>query len=316
MVNTLRYIFIRLIWLVFILLFIISLVFISSSLVQRAIWQSRVPFSTHIVTTMDEYTQYIIGIVSRWDWGVNPRGISAWQLMIERAPLSLRITAISFGIALILGILLGIIAARNRGNIIDYIISSATLIFVSIPAFVYIFAIMIIFGWRLEWVPPIYPHWSWATPDVIVLGHIIPIITLSGLPIATFSQLIRSELIEHRDEYHLLLAKTKGLNERQVLLRHSIRNSVLPVIQKMPEVFSIVLFNSFIIEKIYNVPGVARLFFDSIYMPLADSATFLLDPPMIVVITTFYAFIKLSSDLIVDILHSVIDPRITIGYKK
>jgi len=313
----LRYLLVRILWLFVVLFIVLSLIFIISRLVHLVYWvPSSVPFSQKVTQTLGDYVQHFQNIFFSWDWGTAETGEPVWDLVRKAAPVTVRVNVITLIFSLILGTFFGVITALKRNKAIDFIVSNILSIYSSIPAFVWLFPLMLIFGWGLGWLPPVYPAFGTWPLSTRILAYVLPTAALAGIPVASITQILRNELIEILDSEHIKLAKSKGLRRYQILLRHTLRNSALPVVQKLPELFSVMLFNSFLVENIYYINGISRLFYQSVLMPVMDAYTFNFDVPMVVGIAAFYAIIKLGSDIVVDTAHVLIDPRISIGYKK
>ncbi len=204
----------------------------------------------------------------------------------------MNINLIAFALYLPLGILLGTIAAVKKNSWFDNVISFFTMIFSSIPSFILIFGFIMLFGYVLSWWPPQSPS-VLADASMKLKGLAIPVLVLSFHPMATITRSLRGELIETLSSDHLLLARAKGLNFRQLLFRHTFRNSLVPVIQLVPATFLLVLTNSFFVEIVYGIPGLAGLFMDSIYQPMMDTGYFFIDTNTIMPISAFYAAIGL-----------------------
>lgn len=149
-----------------------------------------------------------------------------------------------------------------------------------------------------------------------ILGFVIPVFAFSAVLIASFTRLVKGELSETFGQDYLLLAKTKGLNRRQVIQRHALRNSAVAVMPELSTAFIAVLTSSFFIEIIYNVQGVANLFLESLFRPFLDFNVVNIDTNTVVVIGFFYSAIALVISLMSDLLYALIDPRMKIGRKK
>ncbi len=313
-----RYILIRILWLLVVLFIVLSIVYLVSHFLQLLFWEPRsVPMSSKISRTFSGYVEYFTNVLFHRDLGVTRQGEEISELMRERVPLSLRINLYAFSLAIVFGVLFGILTAIKKGTIIDYVITTFLMVYSSIPPFIWMFSFMIVFGWQLEWLPPAYPTPAWfPTPWTSILGYVLPVIALIGMPLSGITQILRGELVEVFHSDHINLARVKGLKRYQVILRHTLRNSALPVVQKLPELFSVMLFNSFLVEFVYYVPGVARLFFTSILMRWMDAFLFRFDPPVLVAVTGFYVILKIASDIVVDTTHVLIDPRVSMGHKK
>jgi ABC-type dipeptide/oligopeptide/nickel transport system permease component len=281
------------------------------------IMQYSPPMSTWEVAKLmfPHYKTFLRGIFQSWEWGRTNGGFDAWELLLKNAKITLLLNFLSFFIYVPLGILFGIVSAIKKNQWIDKGIALFTLVFSSIPSFVLAFAMILFFGYELEWLPPMYPVIAYSLEERI-LGFVIPVFALSIGPIATFTRLVKGELLETFNHEYLLLARTKGLNQRQVIFRHAFRNSAVALMPELSKIFIVVLSGSFFIEYIYNVQGVAWLFFDSLFQPYLDANQILIDTNMVVLIALFYSSIALVVSLISDLLYAWIDPRMKIGQKR
>lgn len=311
-----RYIIVRIIWMFFVLFLIISLLFIVTKLAMCELWSLPHPLQDDVPMVIAEYIKYIKGIFTNWDWGYSVDGEPVWDLLLQKIPISLKINLIAFIIYIPFGIIIGIISAVKRNTKTDFIIGCLTLIFSSIPSFILIFILIYVFGYCLHWLPPIYPSKISGFMNRLG-GLIIPIIALSVGPVADLTRLVRGELIETLDSEYILLVRAKGLNKRQAIFRHALRNSLVPILPKIPSTFVYVLCGSFFIEIIYNIPGIANLFLDSLFRPFLFNSKYLfIDIYVVVIIGAFYSVLSLISALLVDISYGIIDPRIKMGSKK
>ena len=180
--------------------------------------------------------------------------------------------------------------------------------FNSVPTFIAMFIIIYLFGYQLKWFPSLYPS-NRSGAYLQFLGYFIPIIALSLWPIAHIARMIRGELSEILDEDFMYLAKIKGLNRRQMIFRHGFRNMMVPILPILTTTFIYVLTNSFFVERIYRVPGLADWFLYSLITPMMDSNVISIDTKVIVAICVFYSFISLTFSLIVDIVNAYVIPE-------
>lgn len=306
----------RLIWMVVVMFIIITLLFISTRFAMTLQYQRNLPFLDILKIATANYKDYIIGIVTRWDWGLSAGKDDAWSVMVSKLPISLQINIFSFLFYVPVGVFLGIISAVKKNTVLDHGIAIFTLVFSSIPHFVLAFGLILIFGYQLEWLPPMYPVIAYTFKQR-VLGYVIPVLALSMGPIAYFTRIVRGELIETFESDYLLLARTKGLNRRQVIFRHALRNSAVAVMPALASTFIVVLTGSFLVEIIYNIQGVANLFMDSLLKPFLDNVKYIhIDTNMVAVVGFFYGSLALIMALIADMLYVVVDPRMKIGHKK
>jgi ABC-type dipeptide/oligopeptide/nickel transport system permease component len=182
------------------------------------------------------------------------------------------------------------------------------MLFISIPSFVIMILLVIIFGYQLGWVPTLFPP-DFADLGQQIRGLILPVLGLSFSAIAGLTRLTRAELTEVLTSEFLLLARTKGLTKRQAVVRHALRNSIVPIVPSIIGSFVGLLSGSVIIERIYSIPGTGRIFLRALTQNNYDYN-------LIMVSTAFYTFIGLFAVLVVDLTYGIVDPRIRIGAKK
>ena len=312
-----RYALIRFAWMIFILFLIITIVFYSTRLAQMNAWSwsYRISFFEKIEIINQEYLAYIRGIFTEWNWGLTRRRVPVWELFKERLPISLRINLYAFLIYFPLGIVLGTIAAIKKNRVIDYLISGPTLIMSSIPTFIWVFLIIMVFGYILEWLPPRPPSIE-ADLWMRIKGYVIPVSALALVPMAKFTNMVRGELLECFESDYLLLLKTKGLSRKDAIRKHLLKDAMIPIIPEIVPTFIFVLISSFFVEIIYNMQGVSALLFNSLFAPMMDFNIVDIDTPLTVMVATFYSFVSLSMAFIVDITFAYFDPRIKMGSKK
>ncbi|MFU8793467.1 MAG: ABC transporter permease [Acholeplasmataceae bacterium] len=310
-----KYIVTRLIGLVMTLIIIISLLYITTNFSMMRIWMRPYDFRSAMSLVFSNYLSFIKGLITSWDWGVNLKNEPVWPIFLEKVPVSLRINVIAFIIYAPLGIGLGIIAAVKKGTWADRSIGFFTMIFSAIPSFIMIFAIIYLTVYLNRWLPYRFP----TETDTVarqIKGYIIPILALSLGPIASLSRVIRGELAESLTSEFILLAKIKGLNKRQLIFRHGLRNAMVPVLPEVTQAFIMTLTGAFFIEIVYSIQGVAKLFLRSLFQPFMDSSYVYIDTHMIVLIGAFYMTMTMVAIFLLDVTYALIDPRIKIGSKK
>ena len=162
-----------------------------------------------------------------------------------------------------IGILLGIWAALKKNTMTDHVISTLVMVFISIPSFVLIIFLLLIFGYKLGWVPT-----KWPNPtdplSYKILGYILPVFCLSFGSICGYCRFTRAELCEVMESDYLLLARTKGLTKKQAILRHALRNAMVPIVPSILAEFIGILGGSMILEGLYGIPGIGKLFIESL----------------------------------------------------
>ena len=264
------------------------------------------------VPVFEQYFSWIGNIVTKWDWGVSIKvspGLSATTIIGKRIPVSMSLNILSTLFAVPLGILLGIIAALKKNTATDNIISTAVMVLISIPSFVLITLLIYVFCFIDPQNPLLPSQWPLPTdPDHMkVLGYIIPLIALSLGSIAGYCRFVRAELCEVMSSEYLLLARTKGLTKRQAILRHALRNAMVPIVPAILAEFLSIMGGSMILENLYGIPGIGTLFVEALQGK--DYSVLFVD---MAIFTTF----GLLAGVLLDISYGFIDPRIRMGAKK
>lgn len=258
-----------------------------------------------------QYFAWMKNIATKWDWGLSTRvetGRPVFDIIKDRIPITIILNILSLIIYIPIGIALGVIAALKKNKPIDNIISIAVMIMISIPSFVVVIVLIMLFGYQLDWVPTIFPAKD-ADLAIRLRGLILPVLAMSFGPIAGLTRLTRAELTEVLTSEFLLLARTKGLTRRQAVIRHAMRNSMVPLVPSIIFSFVGILSGSVIIERIYGIPGTG-----SIYLRALTKNAY--DYNLLLCSTAFYTTISLFAVLLVDITYGLIDPRIRMGGKK
>ncbi len=306
----------RIIWLILMLFIIMTTMYFVMSMGQTHSFSTppKPSFYDNFMMAFQSYRQYISNIIYEWNWGyVGDRNV--WDVFLEKMPVTFRINIVVLFSFLTIGITLGVISAVKRHTITDGIISSITMVLNAIPPIFIVFPLIVVFGYELDLLPKQFPI---AEPSLMirVLGYVIPVLALGGPAVSNISRLVRGELIESMDTEYMLLAKVKGLTRKQSILRHGIRNALVPVIPEIPTLFMAVLMNSFFIESIYNIQGLANWFLDSMRQEHYGSAFFLIIIPNAMIISMFYVSMIISLNVVTDISLGLMDPRIKMGEKK
>jgi len=241
--------------------------------------------------------QYVIymGNIVQGDFGDSMKSrTETVNDMIERGfPVSATIGVQALIIAVFMGPLLGIIAALYQNKWPDYLSMIFAIIGISVPSFVMGTIFIQFLARNIEGLP----IGGWGT-----FAHtILPSMALAMMPLATMARLMRSSMLEVLNQDYIKTAKSKGLKASTVIIKHAVRNAVLPVVSSLGTIVSNLLVGSFVIEKIFGIPGLGYFFVKSII----DR-----DYPLIMGTTVFYAIILVIMLLLVDLAYMVIDPRI------
>lgn len=221
------------------------------------------------------------------------QGSTVTGVILTAFPVSMRLGLVAVAFAMIIGIILGIVAAFHNGRAQDKTVMVIATIGTSVPSFVIATVCMILFGVTFT----VLPTYGLDTPA----SYILPAFALSFFPLSFVSRLIRSSLLEVISQDYIKTARAKGLKESTVIFKHAMRNAILPVVTYLGPLMAGVLTGSFVIEKIFTIPGLGKYFVDSITGR---------DYPLILGTTIFYAAFLIGMNFIVDILYTIIDPRI------
>ncbi|MDO4853032.1 MAG: ABC transporter permease, partial [Clostridia bacterium] len=205
-----------------------------------------------------------------------------------------------------IGILLGIWAALKKNTLTDHSISTMVMIFISIPSFVLISFVLRIFCYGLDWLPSSWPP-DTAPLATRIKGYIIPVFCLSFGSICGYCRFTRAELCEVMESDYLLLARTKGLTRRQAIVRHALKNAMVPIFPSILAEFIGILGGSMILESLYGIPGIGKLFVLSLNYK---------DYDILFVDMAIFTTISLLAGVVLDLSYGFIDPRIRMGAKK
>ena len=243
-----------------------------------------------------QYLNYMKRLI-RGDLGTSlkMRGQEVNDIIRTRFPVSAKIGLMAVILAIAVGIPMGSVAALHRGNWFDRLIMLISTMGIAIPGFVVSTVLMFFFGVRLK----ILPTFGLTSP----LHYILPVAALAFYPTAYISRLMRSSMLDVLGQDYMRTARAKGLGQFKALFKHALRNAVLPVVTYLGPMLAGILTGSFVVEKIFTIPGLGSQFVGSI----TDR-----DYPLIMGTTIFLAFLLITMNVIVDIAYKIIDPRINL----
>lgn len=244
-----------------------------------------------------QYLNYLKGILSL-DLGPSFKyaGMSVNQIIAEGLPVTAQVGMLALICTVALGVPLGIIAALNRNRWPDTLVMMVATIGVAVPSYVIATVLLYFFALRLGWVPT-FGIDDWR-------GYFLPVFALSGFWISFIARLTRSSLLETMQQDYIVTARAKGLKRGEILFKHGLRNSLIPVVTVLGPVVANLVTGSFVIEQIFALPGIGRHF----VLAITNR-----DYTTIMGITIFYAAILMLMIFIVDMLYLVLDPRIQYG---
>ncbi len=261
---------------------------------------------------IEQYLIFVRRSLLGMDWGVSETlytGQDVWAKFMEKMPATVIVNLYTMIFAVPLGLLFGIYAALKKNTWQDHFISTAVMVFVSVPSYVYAFLVQYFLCFKFQWFPfqmkAGYDYLSWET----FVSLVPAILSLGFGTIAGLTRYVRAELTEVLTSDFLLLARTKGLSRAQTTVRHALRNAMVPIFPMILGEFIGIMGGSLIIENIFGIPGVGPLYVASIGTTPPDYNFFLL-------LTAFYTIIGLASGIVIDLSYGFIDPRIRMGSKK
>ena len=244
----------------------------------------------------EQYLVYMRNLL-KGDMGLclKQRGRNVRDVIFEKFPVSARLAGIAVAVALLVGIPLGCISAYTRGKWPDNIIIVLGTCGIAIPSFITSVILLYTFGVKLHALPTIGLNEFKA--------YIMPVTALAIYPTAYITRLMRSSLLDVMGQDYIRTAKAKGVSGFFVLFKHALRNAILPVITYVGPMLAYLMTGSFVVEKIFTVPGLGREFVSCITNR---------DYTMIMGTTIVLATLVIAANVIVDILYKIIDPRINL----
>ncbi len=243
-----------------------------------------------------QYLNYVGGIL-RWDLGPSYQkvGLSVNDIINASFPVSMKLGGIAVLVVLLLGIPAGIVSAVKRDALPDHVIRLIVTLGQTIPNFVLATLLIYIFSAHFR-ILPSYGLRTWK-------HYILPVMALSGYSLSFVARLTRSSMLETLQQDYIRTARAKGVPEFQVIFKHALRNSLIPVVTYMGPMIAFILTGSFVVERIFSIPGMGKFFVDSITNR---------DYTVLMGLTILNAILLCAAVLIVDILYGIIDPRIRV----
>ena len=245
------------------------------------------------------HEQYIVWVTDfmRGDLGPSfkyqDRDVNA--IVADGMGTTIHLGLMAFVIAILLGIPLGIFAALGHNRLPDYLATGLSVVGIATPSFVLAIVLVLIFSLALNWFPATSSNWKdWH-------AWVLPTVALAGYPIAQIARYTRAAMLEVTRKDYVRTAQSKGLRQRAVVVRHMIRNALIPVITIIGPILAFLVTGSFVIEHFFGVPGVGRFY----VLSIAGR-----DYSLLMAMTMIYAFTVAALNIVVDIGYAYIDPRI------
>lgn len=245
---------------------------------------------------MEQYVTYLKDIVTGFDFGpsVKLRGRDVIDIIADGMKVSAKLGIIAAGVALVVGVVLGSVAALRRNKFIDKVIMVITTAFISMPSFIMGTLLLLTFSLQLMWLP--------ANGETTA-GLILPVITLSLSPMANITRLTRSSMLDVLGQDYIRTARAKGVPQGKIIFGHALKNSLIPVITYFGPMLAYIVTGSLVVEQIFAVPGIGRYFVSSITGR---------DYPLIMGTTIVLASLIVIMNLLSDIMYKIVDPRINL----
>ena len=236
------------------------------------------------------------------DFGTSRRiqnGIAVTKVIGSKVGVSIRMGLISFGISLVIGLLLGIAQAAFKGKFIDWLGTVYTVVVNAVPSLV-VYSLVLVLGSKYLGFPSLYSSRN------VTMSSVLPIISLSLASIAGYALWMRRYMVDEMTRDYIKLAKVKGLSYSQIMFRHVLRNALVPMVQFIPQALLLTVAGSLLVEQFYSVPGMGPLLTDAIKR---------YDTSVVQTVVMFYAALSIVGIFLGDVLMMLVDPRITISEK-
>lgn len=247
-----------------------------------------------------QFVKYV-GNLCRGDFGVSykiSKNTPISQLISSRLPVSIKIGGQAVALGALVGLILGIVAALYHGTFWDNLSTLISVLGVSVPSYVFALALSYTLGFKLKWFPMLY-----STKDAFA-SSVLPSIALSMFTMASIARFTRTEMLEVLDSDYMLLAESKGISGAPLIIRHALRNALIPIITVLAPLIVDLMTGSLVVEKIFSIPGVGSLLVTAIQSN---------DYNVVIALSFIYSAMYIGIMLVVDILYGIIDPRIRVA---
>lgn len=244
---------------------------------------------------------YFLKNLLKGDFGVSyviAKNMRITSLLSSRFPLTIRIALIAMLIGTLTGIALGILSAVNHHKFLDPVISFISVIGASVPSYVFALAMMYFVSFKLKLLPILFTHKD------VVKSTILPAIALALPVMARISRFTRAKMIDVLNSDYITLAEAKGTSRIKVIVKHGIRNALIPLMTIAAPMLVELMFGSTLLERIFSIPGIGSLYIEAIQVN---------DFNVVISLSFIYSLLYISVMLVVDVLYGVIDPRVRVN---
>ncbi|MFV0255141.1 MAG: ABC transporter permease [Erysipelotrichaceae bacterium] len=267
---------------------------------QRAILNAKYGLDDPFIIRFFNYAKNML----QGDFGVSyviNKNYAVSDMVLARLIITVRIGLQAMLLGSVIGLVLGIVAALKHNSWIDTLCSAISILGVSVPSYVFALGLAYFVGFKLGWFPILYNGSEPAASTVL------PTIALSLFTIANVARFTRSEMIEVLNSEYIQLVQSKGIKNWKMLLRHAIRNTLIPVVTVMGPLLVGLLTGSMVIEKIFAIPGIGSLMVTAIQSN---------DYNVVITCGFIYSALFVVTMLIIDVLYGIIDPRVRVAKGK
>ncbi|MFW3170877.1 ABC transporter permease [Geodermatophilus sp. CPCC 206100] len=240
-----------------------------------------------------QYAKYV-GDLFQGDFGTDFRGREVLDTIQQRLPVTVRLTVVAIAIEAVIGIIAGVLAGIRRNGFLDNLVLVSSTLVVSVPILVLAFVAQFLFGLQFGWFPISGIGEGWYS-------FLLPGLVLAAGSLAYVARLTRTSVAENMRADYVRTAKAKGLPRRTIIVRHTLRNSLIPVITFIGADIGSLMGGAIVTESVFNLPGIGRAIFDAVRQQ---------EGAVVVGIVTLMVFFFIFFNLVVDVLYAVLDPRI------
>ena len=240
-----------------------------------------------------QYVKYLGGLF-QGDFGTDFRGRPVLDTITQRLPVTIRLTIVAVAFEAVIGLLAGVLAGIRRGGFLDSLVLVSTTLVVSVPILVLGFFAQFVFGLQLGLFPIAGIQEGWYS-------YLLPGLVLAASSTAYVARLTRTSLADNLGSDHVRTANAKGLKPSTVVVRHGLRNSLIPVVTYIGADAGTLLGGAIVTEAVFNIPGLGRAVFDAVQGQ---------EGAVVVGIVTLLVLVFILANLVVDVLYALLDPRI------
>jgi ABC-type dipeptide/oligopeptide/nickel transport system permease component len=240
-----------------------------------------------------QYAKYV-GDLAQGDFGTDFRGREVLDTIQQRLPVTVQLAAVAIAFEAVIGIIAGVLAGIRRNGFLDNLVLVSSTLIVSVPILVLAFVTQFVFGLQLGWFPISGIGEGWYS-------FLLPGLVLASSSLAYVARLTRTSVAENMQGDYVRTARAKGLPRRTVIVRHTLRNSLIPVVTFIGADVGTLMGGAIVTESVFNIPGIGRAVFDSVRQQ---------EGAVVVGIVTLLVFFFVFFNLVVDVLYAVLDPRI------